>query len=68
MASFEQPIWKQLKPAILPKDSYPFSNQHAPLACPDLEGKGSADSLRGKFSLWCLDSMFTNSIGYEVGS
>lgn len=43
----EQPIRKQLK---LSKDLYPFSNQPAPLEGPDLEGKDSGDSLRGKFA------------------
>lgn len=64
MALVEGPNRKQLKPAILPKDC-PFSNQPVSLAC--LEGKGSGDSLRDKFSLGCLDVMFTDSTGYELG-
>lgn len=54
--------------SYLSKDSYPFSNQPAPLACPDLEGEDSGDSLRGKLSPRCLGSMFTNSTGYELGA
>lgn len=65
MASVEGPTQKQLKPAILPKDSCSFSNQPAPLAC--LEGKSSGDFLRRKkFSLRCLDAMLTDSTGYEL--
>lgn len=65
MTSVEGPTGKQLKPAILPKDSCPFSNQPAPLAC--LEGKGSGDSSRGKFGLRCLNAMLTDSTGCELG-
>lgn len=65
MTSVEGPTGKQLKPAILPKDSCPFSNQPAPLAC--LEGKGSGDSSRGKFGLRCLNAMLTHSTGCELG-
>lgn len=65
MASVEGPTRKQPKPAILPKDPCPFSHQPVPLAC--LEGKGSGDALRGKFRLGCLDAMFTDSTGYDLG-
>lgn len=64
MASVEGTMQKQLKPAILPKDSCSFSNRPAPLAC--LEGKSSGDFLRQKFSLRCLDAMLTDSTGYEL--